>query len=647
MKVFWLTVVCLCMSTAHATESWPPVSAEELQMKAEPKAPGAPAVILDREVDRNDWVSTESNYLRVKVLTEEGRNYANVKIPFFKGIETIDDIQARVIQPDGHSSEFNGSVYEEPAGVVRGFKTMAKAFVLPDVQVGSIIEYRYRDKRNPNLVYGSNWILSSTLFTKHAQFSLRANRGLNLRYIWPNGLPAGTSPPAETNGVIHLETHDVPAFVVEEFMPPEEELKLRVEFIYSYGEPAKDPNVFWTQYAHVLYRRTDGFLDDRRAMRAALATIVQPQDSNEVKLRKIYARVQQLQNDSYQSRSSEEARQGDQAKRAHSVADVWNDGYGYGWQLTLLFLALVRAADIPADAIELSTRNKYFFDLSLMNTAQLNGNAVVVTLDGKDLYLDPGAAYTPFGLLPWWETGVKGLRLVNADGEATWISTPLPAPSDSRVERRATLQLTSSGILQGKLTVTFTGLEAQWRRLEERNEDDAARRKYLEDLLKADVPNDSDIVLTNQPDWSSSDAALIAEYDLSVPGWAAPAGHRLLMPIGLFTEGDRHRFVHALRTQPLYFAFPYQQQDDLSIALPPGWQVTNLPPGATADLQVANYSLKVESEAAALHVRREFNSNMVLLKAKYYEQLRDFYQSVRSGDEQQVVLSSEQSAARQ
>jgi|SRR5208282_96872 len=58
--------------TAHA-EDWPPVSTEELKMTSEPKAPGAPAIYLFRQVDRDDSVPKEYEYARIKILTEEGK----------------------------------------------------------------------------------------------------------------------------------------------------------------------------------------------------------------------------------------------------------------------------------------------------------------------------------------------------------------------------------------------------------------------------------------------------------------------------------------------------------------------------------------------------------------------------------------------
>src|SRR5690242_12096389 len=71
---------------ALAAVGFQPISPDELKMTSEPLAPGAPAVILYRQVDRDDNSLTghEDNYYRIKILTEEGRKYADIEIPFMK-----------------------------------------------------------------------------------------------------------------------------------------------------------------------------------------------------------------------------------------------------------------------------------------------------------------------------------------------------------------------------------------------------------------------------------------------------------------------------------------------------------------------------------------------------------------------------------
>jgi hypothetical protein len=191
------------------------------------------------------------------------------------------------------------------------------------------------------------------------------------------------------------------------------------------------------------------------------------------------------------------------------------------------------------------------------------------------VYFDPGAAFTPFGLLEWEETGVTGLRL-DKDG-GSWILTTLPQASVSRIERAAKLKLTDTGELEGKLTVTFTGLQAMNRRVEQRHGDDADRKKYLEDQVQEYIPVGAELDLINQPDWKSSSLPLVAEFNLKIPGWVSGAGRRALLPVGVFSAPEKHIFEHAERVHPIYFQFPSQKVDDVTIDLPLGWQVQSLP----------------------------------------------------------------------
>ena len=101
---------------ASAEQGFQPVLPEELKMTSEPKAPGAAAVILFRQVDRDDSARTghEFNYERIKVLTEEGRKYGDVEIPFDKKVgNNIVSIKARTIEPDGSFINFDGKVFEK------------------------------------------------------------------------------------------------------------------------------------------------------------------------------------------------------------------------------------------------------------------------------------------------------------------------------------------------------------------------------------------------------------------------------------------------------------------------------------------------------------------------------------------------------
>jgi hypothetical protein len=625
---------------AHA-DGWLPVSPEELRMTSEPKAPGAPAIYLYRQVDRDDNVPRERDYARIKILTEEGRKFADVEIPFLKGQEKVRDIQARTIHSDGSIVDFGGQVYEKTIVKAKGVKYLAKTFTMPDVQVGSIIEYKFQEDSD---VFASRWILSADLFTKQAKFSLTPFTRYAVRMNWPAGLPAGTHPPNNEAGIIRLEAQDVAAFEVEDYMPPEYELKSRVDFIYlTNPTPETDAVKFWKSVGKFWYQEFTVFTDKHKAMDEAVSQIVQPSDAQEVKLRKIYARTQQIRNFSFERQKSDQEWKRENLKDIHNVEDVWKRGYGNYLQINWLFAALVRAAGMQADPVDLSSRNVYFFNPKLMNTRELNSNVVRVKLEGKDLYLDPGTAFTPFGLLTWSLTHVQGL-LLDKDG-GSWINTALPTPSESRVERRANLHLTDSGALEGKASVTFTGLEALWRRIEERNEDEAERKRFLEDEFKQSIPTTSEAELTNKPAWNSSDLSLTAEYDVKIPNWASAAGHRTLLSVGIFGGQEKHTFEHAERIHPVYFSFPHENDDEVTIEMPPGWQVGAVPKAQNVDLKSAVYNLTVESGKGVLRVKRQLTINLETVDLKNYPVLQGFFEKIRTADEQQIIVSPGAAAA--
>jgi len=639
--VLGLAVWMLAVQEAKASVGFLPVSPDELKLTSEPQAPGAPAIILYRQVDRDDngYTSHEDDYLRIKILTEDGRKYANVEIPFLKGSQDVVKVKARTIRPDGSIADFAGQVFEKYLVKGKGVKYLAKTFTLPDVQVGSIIEYAFTMDLGEYMLFDSHWILSDELFTKKAQFSLKPYKGtyqaFSLRWSW-QGLPPGAVPKEGPDHIIRMEANNISAFQTEDYMPPAEELKSRVDFIYEEGFAAKDQDSFWKQVGRTRNGQLEGFIGKRKAMEQAVAQIVSPNDSQEVKLRKIYDRVQQIRNKSYEVQKTEQEEKRAKEKPAENVEEVWKRGYGDSIQLAWLFLGLARAAGFEAYGCWVSDRRQYFFSPATMQSAKLNANVVLVKLNGRDLYLDPGVVFTPYGLLTWSETGVAGLRL-DKDG-GTWIQTTLPQASESRIERVGKLKLSDMGDLEGKLTVTYIGLEAMYHRMEERNADEVARKKFLEELVTEQIAVGAEAELTNKPDWTNSEAPLVAEYNLKIPGWASGAGRRVMIPAAIFTAAEKGVFEHADRVQPIYFEYPHEKADDVTIELPPGWQVSSVPPAQERNGKVMVYTLKVEPSPGTLRLTRKLTIDILLVQQKYYTALRNFFQAVRTSDGTQVVL---------
>jgi hypothetical protein len=72
--------------------------------------------------------------------------------------------------------------------------------------------------------------------------------------------------------------------------------------------------------------------------------------------------------------------------------------------------------------------------------------------------------------------------------------------------------------------------------------------------------------------------------------------------------------------------------------MPSNWIVKSMPPAQTHDGSVVVYTLDVTNKEGVAHISRELKVNMLGLELKYYGALRNFFQQVKTADEQQIVV---------
>ena len=80
-RLFFALALFLFFFSLRSFAEWPPISTDDLKMTDVKEQPGAPAVVLDREEIDDDMNNAHSVYERIKILTDAGREYANVEIP--------------------------------------------------------------------------------------------------------------------------------------------------------------------------------------------------------------------------------------------------------------------------------------------------------------------------------------------------------------------------------------------------------------------------------------------------------------------------------------------------------------------------------------------------------------------------------------
>lgn len=651
-------VLLLASPALFALDDWQPITQDDFGLTSA-QAGNAEAIILYHEYASDDTKKARHEYWRYKILTEAGKRFADVEVLYYSTNHFgshfgthVYDLKARVVSPDGKITPFSGEVFDKTVVKGHGLKYKVKAFTLPNVQVGAIIEWRYTIGWSDEYSIPAHWILQQNLPQKRIKFSYtpaspdRINAGhgdpADGVYYVEVGLPKGASVKF-ANGKDELEMTNVPAYEEEEFSPPADMMKMRVYFYYGNRKMMK-PEEFWKEEGKYWDKEVERFMGHSSAVAQAAQQATAGADTPEKKLRKIYTAVQALTNLSYQGQDFLEML-ADNRKANTSAEQVLSQKAGTHSDLTRLFVAMVRSQNMPAYVMRIATREETFFQVNIPDWDQLDSEVAIVGMpDGKELFLDPGTHMCPFGLLAWKRTLTQGFRQ-KAGGGTESASTPPPTYQQAITQRVGELSLDRDGNLKGRIALIWTGQEALDRRINAAQTDDAGRKKAAEDELKTLLPDTAIVKADTVTGWDDPDQPFKVWFNLEVPGYAVATGKRLLLPAELFRAGKKQIFVHSERKMPVYFDYPYRTYEKLQITLPPEVQVENMPQSQPASTDFGLCKVQRALKGNVLELTRDFAIAGISFPLPEYPALKSFFDKVHTNDDEQITLRTGQVAA--
>lgn len=692
-KIFIGVVFLLSTALAKAPAfggDWPSISDSDRAFNSVPQQPGAPAVILIREQTDDNMNNSQTVYERIKILNEAGLKYASVELPYSREAN-ISELKARTVHADGSVIPFTGKPVEVTQKGADGVPVTVRRVTLADAGIGSILDLRYTLQYIDNRVFPPEWEVQTDLFERNAYFKFipLQNRGyasvqldhgqLAKNLAWTPLLGNGAQPqmhtlPAKTNATAHdvllwvdLKMTDIPALMEEPFMPSPALLKWRVYFYY---QSTLNPAEYWKNEEKFWKKDVDGFLERNDGVAAAVSKVVSPTDTQEQKLQKIYAFVAGLKNQSrdlkfasqkgysLEYRSSEcimesgivgmaasggtggcvhtESSPVEQKKQTRGVRDVLQEGGGSHDELNRLFVAMVRAADLPASLLWVTDRNQQVFLKEFLSTDQLDGEIAVVQLDGKDAFFDPGTKFCPYGMMDWRYSSAMGLRQNTSGSE--FGQTPSLNYQESLITRKAELVLEPGGALSGTVSLAFKGVPAMVRRQIGEAADTDARKKILSDELTGILRGASQVELVNSPDWNGSDPPLLAQFRVRVATPAA-GNQEFSLPLQIFQAQGKPWFPDERRMNAIDFHYPWQEADEVRITLPTGAVVEKLAPDDSLGVAFAGYQVQHKQESANnLYARRDFIMGASLLLPDKYKDVKEFFDKIESDDMQATLV---------
>jgi len=633
---------------AGGDDDWRPIDPADLALKTAVVEKDADCEALFWEVRIDDSQADElslRNYIRIKVFTERGKeSQSKIDLPYV-GSARIKDIAARVIKPDKTIVELKkDDVFERTIVKANGVKVRAKSFALPGVEPGSIIEYRWREVHPNGTANKLRLKFQRDIPIQTISYFLKPFMGM--RYVSFHMADEARFV-KDKNGFSRLTMNNMPAYHEEPRMPPEDEVRSWV-FLYYSVELKIEEDKYWKEFAKRLFEVTKDDMKVNDEVKTAAANIVGNATSPEEKLRLIYdfcrIKIKNLSDDA--SGISEDEKK--KIKENKSPSETLKKGMGTGSNIDMLFAALAKAAGFDARIALSGNRDDLFFDKGLANATFLELSFIAVKVGEQWQYFSPAEMYTTFGMLDWREEGQE--TLIADSKEPIWAKTPTSPPEKSMEKRTGKLRLLEDGTIEGDIRIEYTGHRGFDKKEYDDDDSPAQREETLRNSIKARMSTAqlSDIKIENVTDPVKPYTYI---FHVRVPGYAQRTGKRIFLQPAFFEHGLSPIFSTSERTQPIYFHYPWLENDDVTIELPAGYALDNADAPAPLTVGIITEykpSIGVTKDGKMLVYKRHFffgGGGGILYDVKHYANLKALFDTINKSDNHTITLKQTATAA--
>jgi hypothetical protein len=629
-------------SSANAAE-WRPIDPAELAQKT-PKidpAADAEAIFWDTKIEdryQGSDVSLALNtYVRIKIFTERGKElYSTVEIPRY-GKRAIMDVAGRTIKPGGSVVELKkDSIFDRELIKNKALKLRGVTFALPNVEVGDIVEYRYKEVRDDEIVSHMRLLFQRDLPLWNVAYHVKP---LSLSWLpWTmRGMPFQCQLPAftpEPGGFFSVTMTNVAAFKPEPDMPPEDQLRAWVRIYYE-EDRKYHPDKFWKEIGKEDFARVKPLIKPDDLVKTTAAELISGLDKPEDKLAALDKFCRTKIRNIFNEASGLTGEEIKALKVNKSAGDTLRQKAGKSIDVDMLFAAMATASGFDARLARVSDRGDVFFDLRRPTTYFLDKEIVAVKVNDKWAFYDPSVSYLENGMLPWRQEGIQAL--ISDPKEAFFATTPYSAPDRSVRKRRANFKLNEDGTLEGTVLFSYTGHMARSQRLQYQAMTPARQEEDWKEFLtnRLSTAEVSDIKLEQLTDYSQP---LVVKHKITVPGYATRTSKRILFQPAFFERNAASRFTDATRKWDVYFDYGWAEDDEVVIELPPGWELDK--PTAPAKTKLGNMGeykveLRQTTDGRKLIYHRSFDwgeNGKVLIPAESYSTVKKIFDFVQQQD---------------
>lgn len=632
--------------------SWGKPTEQELQMTEYPADKDADAVVLYHKTDVSyDFVNNEFRvhyrvYTRLKVLKPEGKRVADGQITYIENETTrsnreiVGGLKAtsyniengKVVKTKMDKSMINEERLDK--------NQMVMKFSVPQVKVGTVIEYEYHIENN-YYYYIRDWYAQRDIPVLYTHYKL--------------SIPEWFSFKVEESGMNHLEKEEKSETMTLLFSGGNENILTNIRTFTGRNLPAlKDDDFVWhaADYSDkVTAEMTDIFVPG-----AVYKSYTSTWDDIDAQLMRDEDFGGRIKRSSPLKAEIAAAGIPDIADKKERAAAVWKllkskvkwngeyslwgksaekvlkEGTGDNADINFIYINMLKDAGLDAWPIVMSTRTHGKLPLTHASMKYLNTFVVGIVTDGEGLtYFDSSAEDGYLDVLPA-NLLVNRARLITKEKNDTWIN--LQEKARGRENTTIDVTLDESGKLKGVqerllLEESAASLRRSWRQAKD----------SVEMINKMQEKNGIEIEsyqLEKRNEFSPD-----VKETIHFSKQCNVAGETIYMNPFIIPQLPKSPFTSEERLLPV--EFPYKQRDvvNVNITLPEGYVVEDLPKSAVLKLDGITARITYINEGNTLKMQYQLNVTKPFFTVGEYHDLKEFFDKLAESNKQIITLKKQ------
>lgn len=628
------------------------VDKSELEMTSYPNDTAASAVTLFQSgytsydyINNKFRVNTEI-IQRIKILKQEGVDEATISLKYYCYSNFCDNIER--LEAYSYNLEDNNItktklekkyIFEEK--ISERFRE--KKFAIPNVKVGSVIEYRYTLSSDAYFNV-PDWTFQSDIPVKYARYEIVIPEYFvyNIESRGYEPITTTTTDTIQTFKVLYdksIETvsctskksvyilHDIPAmneekhvWCIDDFLAAIRFELRATQFPYSYYKLYSQT---WKDIDKTIKENTDfvSNINKSNPYKKEINALLNGESDEKKKIEIIYQFLK------------EKIRWNEKYAFTSNPMDAIKDGTGNNAQINAILMSMLKDAGITAHPVLLSRRSLGRIPFTHPSLDKLNTFIVMaVCSNGERCFMDGSAYYGGINMLPT-DLLVDRARIYGFEGDDQWID--LTGITKNQIINLISASISDDGSLKGTYSTMLSNQPAYaFKKMFNELKDSTG---YVEKASSELTVNIDSLVIEGHKNLLSNRVQQKMNFTKNSPGTNE---YIYINPL-IFPHFTQNDFVQSDRKLPIEFNYPYSYTITSIINIPENYTVEEMPRSGKMILEdnsgVFTYLTNIVNDRT-IHISYRFDLRQTIISQLNYKAVREFWGEVASKNNQMLVL---------